>query len=182
MNHMSYLLTICIITPLLGLLCWHDCRKRELPNLLTLVLAVVALGWRIWQHGGKGAIDGLLGGLICGLFLLVPFLLKGAGGGDVKMLFGAGIATGLRYCFAELLFVSLSGLFLGLAMMVFEAVTAARLKHWLRIVFDWKYDRKAGEAALPSKEDEKGRIPFGVAIAVGTVIALLYAYKMEQSI
>ncbi|MBQ9366905.1 MAG: prepilin peptidase [Victivallales bacterium] len=173
-------MTICVLAPLLGLLCWYDWRKRKLPNLLTLVLAAVALAWRFCQHGGRGVTDGLLGGLVCGLFLLIPFLMRGAGGGDVKMLFGAGIATGLRYCFAELLFVSLTGLFLGLVMVLCKSVTTARLKHCLRIVFDWKYDRKAGAEELPAREDERGRIPFGVAIALGTVITLLYAYRMEQ--
>ena len=178
MSH--YLYTICIIAPLLALLCWHDCRHRLLPNLLTATLALVCLAWRFWQQGGRGALDGLLGGLVCALFLLVPFLLRGAGGGDVKMLFGAGIATGLRYCFAELLFVSLTGLALGLAMLAFGAVKSARLKHFFRSLFDWKYDRKDGAKALPHREDESGRIPFGVAIALGTVIALFYAYWMER--
>ncbi|MBQ3386666.1 MAG: hypothetical protein IJG53_05020, partial [Eggerthellaceae bacterium] len=149
---------------------------------LTLALAVVALCWRFYQHGGKGVVDGVAGGLVCGLFLLVPFLMRGAGGGDVKMLFGAGVATGLRYCFAELLFVSLSGLALGLVMLLFGAVKSARLKHSLRCLFDWKYDRKAGAAALPPKEDESGRIPFGIAIAMGTVITLAYAYWLERAL
>ena len=181
-TEMTYLLTICFIGPLLALLCWHDCRSRTLPNMLTLVLAIVALCWRLYQHGGNGLVDGLLGGLVCGLFLMVPFLMKSAGAGDVKMLFGAGIATGLRYCFAELLFVSVSGLLLGLVMLCLGAVKSTRLKHYLRVLFDWKYDRKSGEESLPSKEDESVRIPFGVAIALGTVIALVYAYKMEQPI
>lgn len=179
---MPHFLTIGIITPLLVLLCWHDCRKRELPNLLTFALALVAFGWRFWQHGGKGIVDGLLGGLICGLFLLIPFLMRGAGGGDVKMLFGAGVVTGLRYCFAELLFVSLTGLFLGLTMVVCKAVTPDRLKHYLRVLFDRKYDRKAGKAALVPVEDERGRVPFGVAIAVGTILTLFYAYLLERPV
>ena len=177
---MTPLLTICVITPVLAVLCWNDCRYRRLPNMLTLGLAVLGLIWRMVFGGPAGALDGLLGGLLCALFLLLPFLFGGAGGGDLKMMFAAGIFTGLRYSCAEMLFVSLTGLLLGLVMLIFGRVDPARLKHWLRSIFDWRYDRKAGAAKLPAKSDEKGRVPFGVAIAIGTIATLVYAYFLER--
>ena len=96
------------------------------------------------------------------------------------MLFAAGVITGFRFAFAELLFVSLSGLLVGVVMLCCGRVAFARLRHYLRIVFDWRYDRRKGAAELPSKSDERTRIPFGVAIAAGTVITLLYAYYLER--
>ena len=70
-------------------------------------------------------------------------------------------------------------LFLGLGMLVFGRVRSSRLKHWVRTLFDWRYDRKQGAENLPDKSDEKERVPFGVAIALGTVLALIYAYYVE---
>lgn len=177
---MTPLLTICVVTPVLAVLCWNDCRYRRLPNVLTFGLAVLGLVWRFVFGGMGGAVDGLVGGLVCGLFLLLPFLLGGAGGGDLKMMFAAGIFTGLRYACAEMLFVSLTGLLLAVIMLICGWVNPARLKHWLRSVFDWRYDRKAGAASLPPRSDEKGRVPFGVAIAVGTIVTLIYAYFLEK--
>jgi prepilin signal peptidase PulO-like enzyme (type II secretory pathway) len=52
-------------------------------------------------------------------------------------------------------------------------VTAARLKHFFRSVFDWRYDRAAGRAAIPPKTDERARVPFGIAIALGTWATLV---------
>ncbi len=177
---MTPLLSLCIVVPLLAILCWHDCRYRTLPNTYTLGLAVLGLLWRMAFGGVGGLVDGLLGGLVCALFLLIPFLTKGAGGGDLKMIAAAGIFTGLRYCCAEMLFVSLTGLLLGLVMLICGKARASRLIHWLRTVFDWRYDRKKGAVELPDKNDEKGRVPFGVAIALGTVFTLFYAYFMEK--
>lgn len=174
------ILTICVITPLLVILCWKDCKYRLLPNVYTLSMAIFGIFWRFAFEGFSGVVDGLLGGLVCALFLLIPFLLKGAGGGDLKMIFAAGIFTGFRYCCAEMLFVSLAGLFLGLVMLVFGKVNAARLKHFFRFLFDWRYDRKAGAENLPEKNDERVRVPFGVAIAAGTIITLLYEYYLEK--
>ena len=177
---MMPLLSLCIAAPILAILCWSDCRCRRLPNSWTLGLAVVGLVWRLVSGGFSGIVDGVSGGLICGSFLLIPYLTKGAGGGDLKMIAAAGIFTGLRYCCAELLFVSLAGLLLGLIMLICGRVKSTRLKHWFRTIFDWRYDRRAGAAALPDKSDETIRIPFGVAIAAGTVVTLIYAYIMEK--
>ena len=58
-------------------------------------------------------------------------------------------------------------------MIIMRKVGMARLKHAMRCLFDWRYDRVAGRAALPPKEDEGNRIPFGVAIAIGTWATLI---------
>jgi len=77
-----------------GWLCWYDCRERRLPNWLTLTGAAAALVWR-WGYGGTPWIlNGAVGAVVAGLFLLIPFLMHAAGGGDVKMLFGAGAIVG----------------------------------------------------------------------------------------
>jgi len=177
---MIYILTICILTPILAILCWKDCKYRLLPNSYTVTLMVIGIIWRFAFGGLSGVIDGVLGGLACAAFLFIPFLLKGAGGGDLKMIFAVGIFTGVRYCCAEMLFISLAGLFLGIVMLIWRKVDGRRLLHYLRSIFDWRYDRQKGRESLPEKSDEKGRVPFGVAIALGTVITLLYAYLLEK--
>ena len=155
---MSLLVIAALIAPVLCALCVKDARHRTLPNCWTLALALECAVLRLAFGGVGGLLDGLLGGLVCSGFILIPYLMKGAGGGDVKMMFGAGIASGLRLCVAELLFVSVSGLVLGLAMLVAGKVAF----------------RRKGR-----KDDEAYRIPFGVAIAVGTELALLFAWTLE---
>ncbi len=176
---LSKLYLLCAITPCLLVLCWYDCKYRRLPNIMTLGLAALALLGRVFTGGMAGFFDGLIGGLLCGFFLFIPFLMKSAGGGDVKMLFAAGIVVGLRFSFVELLFVSVSGLVLGVVMLCFGLVGSRRLIHYARVLFDWRYDRKKGAAGLPPKQDEKGRIPFGVAIASGTLATLIYSFLLE---
>lgn len=180
---MSQIYLICATVPCLLVLCWYDCKYRKLPNVLTLGLAGLALLCRIFLPGPDGVLnsvlDGLGGGLICGLFLFLPFLFRSAGGGDVKMLFATGIIVGFKYSLTELLFVSLAGVVLAILLLCFGLVGGTRLKHYLRVLFDWRYDRKAGAEKLPPKKDERGRIPFGVAIAAGTLATLIWAYYRE---
>ena len=91
----------------------------------------------------------------------------------MKMLAACGAFVGMKSVLLLLLCVSFAGFFVAVGMLVTRKVGAARLKHAFRTLFDWRYDRKAGRAALPPKEDEGNRIPFGLAIALGTLATLV---------
>ena len=161
-----------ILTPWLGYLCWSDAKRRRLPNVLTLGGLAVGLCAQAGWGGWRGFTDALGAAGIAVAFLLIPFLVRAAGAGDVKMLAACGAFLGVRWMPLFLMAVSFAGLFVALAMLFTRQVTAVRLKHAFRSVFDWTYDRKAGKAALPPKSDERGRVPFGIAIAVGVWVTL----------
>lgn len=166
------LFILCVATPWLAVLCWYDCKYRKLPNLLTLGMVACALVWRFGYGQFPLFKDGVYGGLAAGLFLLIPFLLGGAGGGDLKMLMAAGCICGLRRVPLLLFSTAAAGFVMAVVMLVAGKADASRLKHWARCIFDWRYDRKAGRENLPPKSDEKVRLPFGVAIAIGTWLTL----------
>lgn len=167
------LLMAIVITPWLAVLCWYDVKLRRLPNVLTVGLALGALVWRLGYGGLPMLIDGAVAGFAAALFLFIPFLLRGAGGGDVKMLMAAGCYCGLARVPMMLFYMSLAGCIMAVVMLIAGRVDSRRIKHWARCVFDWRYDRKAGAAALPPKSDERGRLPFGVAIACGIWITFI---------
>jgi Flp pilus assembly protein protease CpaA len=152
-------------------LSWQDCRTRRLPNVWTVGGAAAALVFRLGYGGWPYAVDGFAAAAVAGAFLLVPFLLKGAGGGDVKMLFAAGAMVGWSRVFALLWATSLAGLVMGLALLALGHLDGARVAHLLRCACDWRYDREAGAARLPPKDAARARIPFSVPIAVGLVVA-----------
>ena len=169
----SLVLRAALLTPGLAYLCVSDVRRRTLPNAWTLggLAAGLALA------AGLGGVPGFLDSLAaagCGiLFLILPFLLRAAGAGDVKMLAACAAFVGMRQVPFFLLAVSFAGLFVAIAMILMRQVSAARLKHAFRTLFDWRYDRKAGAAAIPKRDDERARVPFGVAIAIGTWATLV---------
>ena len=114
-----------------------------------------------------------VGGAIAGGLLLIPFLIRAAGAGDVKYLCAGGLLVGFPAVLPMLLIASLAGLVLGAAMRISGALDGARVKHLFRCLFDWSYDRAEGRKTLPDREDEKARIPFGAAISVGIWTTLL---------
>jgi prepilin peptidase CpaA len=156
-----------------SVLSYYDLKWRILPNWLTLGGAAVALVGRLGYGGWPFFLDGFAAAAAAGAFLLIPFLLRGAGGGDVKMLFAVGAIIGWSRVLYMLWVTSLAGVVMGVAMLVLGRLDGARLKHLIRCTVDWRYDRKAGAAALQPKESSRYRIPFSVPITVGLLAALL---------
>ena len=164
---------IALPVPWLAALCASDWKSRRLPNVLTLGGLAAALVFDFGIGGLDGLADGLESAGVCILFLVLPFLVRAAGAGDLKMLAACGAYAGMRLVLPFLLAVSFAGFFVALAMLVSRKVGAARMKHAFRSLFDWSYDRKAGRATLPPREDEGNRVPFGIAIAVGLEVSLV---------
>ena len=164
---------IAAATPWVAVLAWYDWRFRRLPNPLTLGGAAVILAWQFGWGGVPYLLNSLLGGAIAGGLLLIPFLIRAAGAGDVKYLCAGGLLVGFPAVLPMLLIASLAGLVLGAAMRISGALDGARVKHLFRCLFDWSYDRAEGRKTLPDREDEKARIPFGAAISVGIWTTLL---------
>ena len=156
-----------------GVLAFYDFRWRTLPNWLTIGGAILFLGVRFVKGGVGSLTSGVAAGSVAGAFLLVPFLLRGAGGGDVKMLFAAGAMAGWSRLLLLLWYMSLAGLVLVIVMLAFKRVNGVRLKHYARCLVDWRYDRKTGAIALPPKDSARMRVPFSIAISVGLVLAML---------
>jgi prepilin peptidase CpaA len=67
-----------------------DLRSFRIPNFLTLPLLLTGLLYHGWLAGGGGVAASALGALIGGSILIVPYLMGGIGGGDVKLLAAMG--------------------------------------------------------------------------------------------
>lgn len=100
------------------------------------------------------------------------------------MLFAAGLIAGPGNTLNLVLLVSLAGLVLACVMLFLRKVDPARIKHFCRCLFDFRYDRAEGRRNLPPPETESCRVPFGMAIATGLFLNLLLQllYSMEVAI
>lgn len=171
MDHLTFG-KIILATPWLIYLSVYDFRKHQLPNAWVyggiLVMSAVAFGVNTAY-----ALGSLVTAFLASLFLLLPFFFRAAGAGDVKMLFAAGLIAGPGNTLNLILLVSMAGLILALVMLFFRKVDTARLKHYCRCLFDFRYDRSAGRKNLLPPDTESCRVPFGAAIAAGLFLNLL---------
>lgn len=146
-----------------------DWRHRRIPNTLIIAGAVLALA-SASLFGVDAVLSALLSGGIAAAFLLIPYFVRATGAGDVKMMFVAGVFAGPGRALSLICATAFCGFVLALGLLAFKAVNSARLRHYVRCAFDPRYDRAAGRAALPLRDDESCRVPFGAAIAVGLVL------------
>ena len=95
----------------------NDLKKREIPDMTTIVFAVIFIIVLFWFDGPEGLVSGLIGAVIPSAVLLLARLIKkeSVGLGDIKMLAACGLMCG----FPGVLFVMLRA---ALAILVYSLV------------------------------------------------------------
>jgi len=156
-------LPLLLASAFLFLCCATDTFLGEIPNPLNLTLILSALLYH-GLNGGAGAVGmGLLGLLLGGALLMIPYLLGGTGGGDVKALAALGALLGPVAIFQMFLYTGLIGG--GLALLHYftsQSATGSR-SHPLRTFLgtgNWSALRPQGAAA-------KERFPYAAALCFG---------------
>ena len=149
-----------------------DGKTRRIPNALTLPIMGAALVWHFADAGASGLMFSL-GGLAAGLgLMLVPFLMGGLGGGDVKMLAAVGAVKGAWFVFTAFLCMGVAG---GLMGLVF-ALCHGRLKATLRNMKDiciLLYFHTNPRVAAGSQSGAAGAFPYAGAIAIGVLLSYI---------
>jgi prepilin peptidase CpaA len=136
----------------LGIAVLSDLRGRRIPNRLTLPAALVGLLLHTALEGGPGAQQAAVGWIVGFAWLLLPCLGGWVGGGDVKLLAAVGALQGPALVSRAGLYGVLIGGLISLA-----ALAAAR----------------RGHRPAETKPRPRLAIPYGPALAAGTVLALV---------
>ncbi len=144
---------------------WFDWRTRKLPNVLTLGGLLLAAIWLVWQgtslSGGQpSSAWSALG--VAALLTLPGYMFGKLGAGDVKLLMAMGLFTHMQALLSTFAVGALLGLMLG-----FWPKIVALCKDTLSV--------SLGQPRWMSTQIAPvGRhIPYGTALAVGFVFALL---------
>jgi prepilin peptidase CpaA len=159
-----------------------DIRKFRVYNALTVPLLVSGLLYHSLFSGGIGFSDSALGILFGFGVLIIPFLMRLMGAGDVKLLAGVGAWLGLKATVAVFL---ASCIVAGVYAFVLILVRGRLGESWrtlkLILVRFASLGIHAGDEDLvemvSAREDRKLRvIPFGAMVPLGIVGALLWAF------
>ena len=146
-----------------------DVRTHRIPNILTFGSAAAALVYHAWMAGAYG-LGVSAGGWAIGVALFLPlFILRGMGGGDVKLLGAVGAWLGPMAVLYAGLYSVLAGGVLALVVGGMHGYLGKAFANIWGLLGIW---RTAGIQPLPGLtiEDSVGpRLAYGVAIAVGTL-------------
>jgi len=102
-----------------------DLRQHRIPNVVSLAGLIAGLALHALADGLHGMLSGLAGAAV-GLLCFAPFyLLRGMGGGDVKLLAAAGGFLGPQGALLAALFSLLAGGFTAIAYVMWQALRAS---------------------------------------------------------
>lgn len=156
-----------------------DLRSRRIPNLL--VIAGVVAAFTVHAAARIAGTDSLAGpawwsplaGLGVGLAMLLPLhLMRGCGAGDVKLMAMVGAFVGAQTALAAVLYTLLAGGALSVLFMFGRGVALQTLANMRSLLLD--RTARGSAARLAPLAHTTARLPYGVAISLGTGAALLW--------
>lgn len=81
----------------LSIALYYDLKQGRIPNKITVSAVIIGFLYRFVTGGFPLMYEGLIGGAVGFGILLIPFLLRGMGGGDVKLLTAIGVLKGVEF-------------------------------------------------------------------------------------
>jgi prepilin peptidase CpaA len=152
-----------------------DIQTRRIPNPLVLAGAAAGLLLNIRIHGWMGVKSSLLGLLVGLAVFLPPFLLQGKGGGDVKLMAAIGSMAGPANALVIFILVAISGGLMAVALLLWKGGLMRALRNVAFILSELAHGRAPHEKRpdLTLDSDQAVKLPYGVAIAAGSLFFLL---------
>ena len=162
-------LAVAIVLVLLAM--YSDSRWRKIPNCLTLPAIALGFVLNFLGNSWNGLIFALFGLLLGMGLLMLPYLLGGMGGGDVKFMGALGALLGSYAILNVFLYTTL----VGGAIAIVVAITNKSLvetfkKMWLFLKCIFLFRAPLAGAGLFKKSIA---IPYGLAIGAGTLLYLV---------
>lgn len=170
---MDYWVETGILACQLGLAVGYDISSRRIPNWLTVTGLLAGMGISSLIPSGIGLGSSLLGAATGFAVLLPLYLLRAMGAGDVKLLAAVGAFLGPLPVLGAALLTFVSGGALSLTVAIFSK-SLGRVLTNLRLMGMVAFTGRATGVELRDVQTT-GRLPYALAIAVGTGLQLWLA-------
>ena len=165
-------LTQIVIVGIAAVACVIDLRERRIPNWLTLGAALGGLVYQVTVAGTAGLVSGLAGWTVGVAIFFLPFVLRGLGGGDIKLLGALGAWVGPY----DIVWLSLytgvaGGVFALLVSLAGGYLRQALSNIWLLLM----HLRLQGLRPLPELTIHHGsgpKLAYGTAIFAGVMVTV----------
>jgi len=153
----------------LGIAAFTDWREQKIYNKLLFPAFSTALLIHTFQGGISGLASSLIGSAFGFALLLLPYFMGGIGAGDVKLLAVIGAFGGASFVFTSFLYGAIIGGLISIFLLARRKALGNTLKHFL--LFHSILKKPQNQSAAID-DVRQGKFPYGIAIALGTLIAL----------
>ena len=153
----------------------NDLATRRIPNRLLLAGLAGALILYLASAERSALLLAALGGMLLGLAIFLPFyLVRGMAAGDVKMMAVVGFFTGPDEALQVAIITWCVGGVMALAVILLRNRLKLAFANLGHLLFGFVMPGTKMSDMAPSRS--AGSIPYGVAIAAGTILVLVRHY------
>jgi prepilin peptidase CpaA len=148
-----------------------DVRTHRIPNWLVLLGAVTCIAGQMIQPALLGfGIAGALKGIAVGFAILLPlYLLRATGAGDVKLMAMVGAYLGPWGVASAALLSFIAGGVLALAVVLAKGALGQLFANLRAMLYGTLLTAMTtGKTTIAAPAASVGKLPYGVAIAIGT--------------
>lgn len=153
-----------------------DLRWRRIPNWLTYPAAPIAVALHAiagrWPEA-KLSLEGLA---LAAILFLVFYLLRGLGGGDLKLGIGLGAFVGVHHLIDVLVAILLINALIAIVLIIAKKRIWRTLRNIGRLIAAF-FRFHLPEKDLTIDNPEAIKVPFGVAAAVGVVLYVAWHWQ-----
>ena len=153
----------------LGIAVFTDWREHKIYNKLLVPAFFTALLLHTFQGGISGLTSSLLGVALGFALLLLPYFMGGMGAGDVKLLAVIGAFGGVSFVFTSFLYGAFIGGLISVFLLFRRKTLGDTLKHYFLFLPILKKPQNFSETMNNANQE---KFPYGIAIAIGTLLAL----------
>lgn len=171
---------------------WVDVATRRIPNLLTYPALVLGLVLNVllapvlrvagadvavvWLGATETATSALLGFGLCAFLGVVSFIVRGLGGGDVKLIAALGALLGLGTVVGVLFNALLFAGVIGLVNWALQGTLVPRLQVVATNLLATLVTRDGAKDIYPFGRSEA---PFGLAVLLGLLLAEVFGIRLH---
>ena len=159
-----------LLAPLAIFVIYYDVRYRRIPNVLVLATLLAGISINTGFSGVQGMLSSLEGFALAFFPMLLMHIFGAMGAGDVKLFGAVGAVLGVSIVPLAFVVVVMLGAVLAIYTMLRAGTVLSTLHGVLRIFVGilpgWEMPRFA------MAPDRRHTIPYGVAIMLGSLIAV----------
>lgn len=181
-NLINFILIILLLTA-----AFFDAKEKRIPNFLTFPVMVIGLILNIINIGLNGVVFSFYGFFIGLAIFFIPFALGLMGAGDVKLMAAIGALMGWKFTVLSSLFSAVAGILVVFVYLLYKKRLFSYFRKYfvviVRTILKYIYfsDRNivgnklrgfAYSNEIENKENDRLYVPYGLAIALGTLFVL----------
>ncbi len=160
-----------ILTVMLLIAAIQDVRMSKIPNWLTYSAMLGAISYHSVLYGLKGFLFSIEGIAVGSGALIIPYLLRGMGAGDAKLMGAVGGLLGPRGVFAAFLVTALIGGIYALIVVACCGYLKDTLQRYSMLIKTFLLTGKIMYIP-PAEQKRMPRLRYGIAIGIGTLSSL----------